>query len=139
MIYRLTVFSFNYHSYTGIYDKMHGLTREVDRPIATKRVLILTRLYFSQNGWKLKLSNDKLSAIMISEMSKSFWTCQSFGLHDFENLVRQNNKIFSKNLNFLSVRMKFCQSNSSVGHFSTSLWFSTSARFLITVHCWWVY
>ena len=30
MIYRLTIFSFNYHGYTGIYDKMHGLTREVD-------------------------------------------------------------------------------------------------------------
>ena len=31
MIYRLTIISFNYQNdYTGIYDKMHRLTREVD-------------------------------------------------------------------------------------------------------------
>ena len=30
MIYRLKIISFNYHGYTAIYDKMHGLTREVD-------------------------------------------------------------------------------------------------------------
>ena len=30
MIYRLTIISFNYHGYTGIYDKVHGLTREVN-------------------------------------------------------------------------------------------------------------
>ena len=30
MISRLTIFSFDYHGYTGIYDEMHGLTREVD-------------------------------------------------------------------------------------------------------------
>ena len=30
MICRLTIISFNYHVYTGIYDKMHRLTREVD-------------------------------------------------------------------------------------------------------------
>ena len=29
------------------------------RPIATKRVLILTQLYFSGNRWKVRLSNDK--------------------------------------------------------------------------------
>ena len=40
---------------------------------------------------------------------------------DFENLVSPNNKIWSRNINFLSVRMKFCQSNPSVWHFSTSL------------------
>ena len=42
-------------------------------------------------------------------------------LTDFENLVSPNNKICSRNINFLSVRMKFCQSlNPSVWHFSTS-------------------
>ena len=40
---------------------------------------------------------------------------------DFENLVSPNNKICSRNINILSVRMKFCQSNPSVWHFSTSL------------------
>ena len=32
MIYSLTkiCFDYQYHGYTGIYDKMHGLTREVD-------------------------------------------------------------------------------------------------------------
>ena len=40
---------------------------------------------------------------------------------DFENLVSPNNKIWSRNINFLSVRIKFCQSNPSVWHFSTSL------------------
>ena len=30
MIYRSTLISFNYHGYTGIYDRMHGLKREVD-------------------------------------------------------------------------------------------------------------
>ena len=30
MIYRFTLISFNYHGHTGIYDKVHGLTREVD-------------------------------------------------------------------------------------------------------------
>ena len=34
MIYRLTIVSFfSYHGYTGIYDKMHGLTREVDNSV----------------------------------------------------------------------------------------------------------
>ena len=33
---------------------------------------------------------------------------------DFENLVSPNNKMCSRNINFLSVRMKFCQSNPSV-------------------------
>ena len=36
---------------------------------------------------------------------------------DFENPVSRNNKICSRNINILSVRMKFCQSNSSVWHF----------------------
>ena len=30
MIYRLKIICFDHHGYTGIYDKMHGLTREVD-------------------------------------------------------------------------------------------------------------
>ena len=30
MIYRLKIISFNYHGYTGITNKVHGLTREVD-------------------------------------------------------------------------------------------------------------
>ena len=30
MIYRLTTFYLNYHGSSGIYDKMHRLTREVD-------------------------------------------------------------------------------------------------------------
>ena len=30
MIYRLTIISFNYHCYTGIKNKMHRLTKEVD-------------------------------------------------------------------------------------------------------------
>ena len=42
-------------------------------------------------------------------------------LTDFENLLSRNNKICSRNINFLSVRIKFCQSNPSVWHFSTSL------------------
>ena len=42
-------------------------------------------------------------------------------LTDFENLVSLNIKICSRNINFSSVRMKFCQSNPSVWHFSTSL------------------
>ena len=42
-------------------------------------------------------------------------------LTNFENLVSPNNKICSRNINFLSVRMKFCQSNPLVWHFSTSL------------------
>ena len=41
---------------------------------------------------------------------------------DFESLVGSNNKICSRNnINFLSVWMKFCQSNPLVCHFSTSL------------------
>ena len=35
-------------------------------------------------------------------------------LTDFENLVSPNNKICSRNINFMSVRIKFCQSNPSV-------------------------
>ena len=31
MIYRLTIISFNYHGYTGIYDKVLVLTRVVDK------------------------------------------------------------------------------------------------------------
>ena len=30
MIYRLTIFCLNYHGYTDIYAKVHGLTREVN-------------------------------------------------------------------------------------------------------------
>ena len=44
---------------------------------------------------------------------------------DFENLVSPNNKICSRNTNFVSVRMKFSQSNFSVWHFSTSLKINT--------------
>ena len=35
-------------------------------------------------------------------------------LTDFENLASPNNEICSRNINFLSVRMKFCQTNPSV-------------------------
>ena len=40
---------------------------------------------------------------------------------DFENLVSPSNKIYIRNINFLSVRTKFCQSNPSFWHFSRSL------------------
>ena len=47
---------------------------------------------------------------------KTFWT-------DFENFVNPNNERCSKNINFLSVRIKFCQSNPLIWYFSTLLHF----------------
>ena len=54
------------------------------------------------------------------EMSKSFWTCQSFGLI-LKILLVRTIKYEAEILFFSSDRMKFCQSNPSVWHFSTSL------------------
>ena len=43
MIYRLTIISFNYHCYTGIYDKMHGSTKEVDIRASIHASVLLER------------------------------------------------------------------------------------------------
>ena len=66
---------------------------------------------------------------------------------DFKNLVSPNNKICSRNIDFLSVHMKFCQSNPSVWHFLTSLQLAPFKPLTLTHGCpvpsedlplWWV-
>ena len=69
-----------------------------------------------------------------SEMLKSFWTCRSFGLI-LKILVSPNNKICSRNIKSLSVRMKFCQSNPWVWHCSTSLSSWSKFGFWSTISC----
>ena len=46
MIYRLTIISLNSHCYTGISDKAHGLTREVDITTLKK----LQKIYLHDNN-----------------------------------------------------------------------------------------
>ena len=52
---------------------------------------------------------------------------------DFKNLVSPNNKICSRNIDFLSVRMRYFQSNPSVWHFSTSLYTHFTYRSLLWI------
>ena len=66
---------------------------------------------FHKNNWYIHCIHRDVEIFLDMPV---IWT-------NFENFVSPNNKICSRNIYFLSVGMKFCQSNHSVWHFLTSL------------------
>ena len=70
MIYGLTIFSFNYHDYTGIYDKMHGLTRKVDIHERENFCMNYDGKYYSHTVWAPRMCH--FSSIYENWYSQTF-------------------------------------------------------------------